>query len=405
MRKNNNTERGQALILIVFAIVGLIGITGLTVDGGIAYSDRRKAQNAADTAAYAAALAKARSQDLNAAGLSVAAANGYTSSNTVITTAPSPSGSCPPQATDNIDITVTITSVVNTTFARVVGINTMTNVVNATSRSCGTYIAPIFNGQAVVGLKPGDTNCAFNSGESSSARWTIKGSGIFSNGCAYSKENASVTFDPGKCAVAVGNASNFSCSQANQTNQTINYPNDVLSMMPPNPCDGTPGDVGLPQPAPTGNNVYLNNGVYCITDFDAYDQKNIILSNATLYVTDLVFNLKFAGGGGFSGTPTQTGDYNSYYMIIAYDPTPCTSFNDNNNQVIQYKGNGSGGIYGTVLAPSACIDFRGNPDGSAVNTQIIGYIVSSNGTANVSIEYNASENRRDPSPATISLVE
>ena len=37
------SERGQAMILIVLAIVGLVGITALAVDGGMYYADRRRA--------------------------------------------------------------------------------------------------------------------------------------------------------------------------------------------------------------------------------------------------------------------------------------------------------------------------------------------------------------------------
>src|SRR5512136_2436933 len=56
MNTHRRSERGQALILIVAAMVALIGITGLAIDGGNIYSDRRHAQNAADTAALAASL-------------------------------------------------------------------------------------------------------------------------------------------------------------------------------------------------------------------------------------------------------------------------------------------------------------------------------------------------------------
>src|ERR1044071_3739143 len=52
------TERGQALILIAFAAIGLFAIAGLAIDGTAKYSDRRHAQNAADTAALAGAFAK-----------------------------------------------------------------------------------------------------------------------------------------------------------------------------------------------------------------------------------------------------------------------------------------------------------------------------------------------------------
>ncbi|MDQ3007051.1 MAG: pilus assembly protein TadG-related protein, partial [Chloroflexota bacterium] len=83
---HKKSEKGQALVLIAFAAVGLFAFTALSVDGGRVFSDRRHAQNAADTAALAAALAKLRAPltpptaaDLAAvnAGLDRAASNGY----------------------------------------------------------------------------------------------------------------------------------------------------------------------------------------------------------------------------------------------------------------------------------------------------------------------------------------
>ncbi len=53
-------EKGQALVLVTLAMIGLVGITGLVVDGGIAYTENRDFQNAADAAAMAGALAKVR---------------------------------------------------------------------------------------------------------------------------------------------------------------------------------------------------------------------------------------------------------------------------------------------------------------------------------------------------------
>src|SRR5512135_615887 len=78
MKPSVQRQRGQALILIVLAIVGMVGLTGLAIDGGNAYSDRRHAQNAADTSALAAALRIIHNQtDWQQAGLIQAQANGY----------------------------------------------------------------------------------------------------------------------------------------------------------------------------------------------------------------------------------------------------------------------------------------------------------------------------------------
>ena len=77
-KRKHSSERGQVLVIIVFAMFGLIGMTGLAIDGSRAYSDRRQAQNAADTAALASALAYVRNPDgaWTDVGYSRAASNG-----------------------------------------------------------------------------------------------------------------------------------------------------------------------------------------------------------------------------------------------------------------------------------------------------------------------------------------
>src|SRR5512142_1427492 len=72
------SERGQALILMAMAAIGLLAITGLAVDGSMKFSDRRHAQNAADTAAVAGALAKLKGDpQWNLTALDRARENGY----------------------------------------------------------------------------------------------------------------------------------------------------------------------------------------------------------------------------------------------------------------------------------------------------------------------------------------
>ena len=408
MMKHKRNEKGQALVIIALAAVVLIGFAALAIDGSTAFSDRRHAQNAADTAAMAGALTYARKgNDVTAitdAAKGRATDNTYTDNGTTklvsVTITDVPSGACPGKAPGK-DIEVQITSVVNTTFARVLGKTQLTNVVRATARGCSYIVAALFPGNAIVSLNPTTDihNCAYDSGSSNSAKWIVTGGGIFSNGCAISKNNDSVTLDPGECVTTVSGASGFTCQQTDPA-QAINYPADALAMMPPNPCDGTAGDVGL---VPSSGQTTFSNGVYCISNMDALDSENIVLNNATLYVTDTDFNLKFAGGGGFSGTPTTSGTYANYYMIIAVASTPCPSFTSQNSQVINYRGNGSGALYGTILAPSACIDLRGNGATQDVHSQVIGYNVTSNGTADVYINYKEQENHLDPYEPTVTL--
>jgi hypothetical protein len=303
---------------------------------------------------------------------------------------------------------VQIVSYVDTTFTKVVGRDQIANAVTATSRACGFYYKPLFDGNAIVGLNDA-TPCGFDTGNSGSVKWKVKGGGIFSNGCAWSKDYDSVTFlDPGTCVSTVdgvAGGSKWSCTPSET--EPYDWTDYVMEVMPPNPCDGTPGDIGKPA---DDDNPNFKDGVYCISEFDDFDSKDITLDNATLYVTDDKFSLKFAGGGGFWGTATRAGtytgsdDYAGFYLIV--EPAAfCTKFSDNHHQVIEWRGNGTGTFYGTVFAPSACIDLRGNSSAAGMHSQIIGWIVGSNGTADPYVNYKAEENRRIPVFPSISVLE
>jgi hypothetical protein len=119
------------------------------------------------------------------------------------------------------------------------------------------------------------------------------------------------------------------------------------------------------------------------------------------------FNLQFTGQGGFSGTATQKGtypgskDYHGYFIIIKRANTACTKFTTG-PQSLLVRGNSGQDIWGTILAPSACIDLRGTSDGHAMHSQVIGYTVSSNGDATVTVNYDPDENPKVPIYPTIS---
>ena len=83
--KSLKSERGQALLLIALGAVVLFGFAALAIDSSRVYEDKRHAQNAADTSALAAALAKIRQQNYTTAALTRAAANGYDNNGTTNT--------------------------------------------------------------------------------------------------------------------------------------------------------------------------------------------------------------------------------------------------------------------------------------------------------------------------------
>src|SRR5258707_5089923 len=127
------TEKGQALVVVALAAIILFGFASLAIDGSAAFSDRRHAQNAADTAAMAGALKYARSSDLSSAAQDIAidstaktrtTSNGYdnngTSNVVTVTITDVPKGGCPVSALGKY-IKMAIVSTVQTTLARVIG--------------------------------------------------------------------------------------------------------------------------------------------------------------------------------------------------------------------------------------------------------------------------------------------
>jgi len=144
-------ERGQALILIALAAIGLVAIVALAVDGTAKYSDRRHAQNAADASALASALFKANGAaadmdddcrtdsgwtnttfcvNLIDIAWDRATENGYQGllPNSVDVYSPPTSG---PYAGNTAYVQVIITSYINTYFARIIGIAQTRNIVEA----------------------------------------------------------------------------------------------------------------------------------------------------------------------------------------------------------------------------------------------------------------------------------
>jgi len=113
------SERGGAMITVALSLVVLMGFAALALDGGAAYNDRRTTQNAADNTALAAAWAHCMDMaDPIAHGLAVAADNGFDPSQVVIE---HESG-----GEFESQYTARVTSISDTTFARLIGTDEVT---------------------------------------------------------------------------------------------------------------------------------------------------------------------------------------------------------------------------------------------------------------------------------------
>jgi Flp pilus assembly protein TadG len=151
----NLSEKGQAIVMVAFAVIGLVAFAALAIDGGRLFSDKRHAQNAADSAALAVALALTRSptgQDdayyfavAEDAAEKSAAINGYDDNEVTndvrikLTETDKATKECN-GAYHGTDAQVTIVSTIDTTLARVIGRNQLSNTVTAYARFCHAVI-------------------------------------------------------------------------------------------------------------------------------------------------------------------------------------------------------------------------------------------------------------------------
>lgn len=114
-------ERGQVLVIFALALVAIVAMTGLVLDGGSTFVQRRSMQNVADAAALAGAydyVNNANSASAIAAAQAAAAANGYTNGSNGVVVNVSLSG---PDSDGATYVTASITKPHPNSFSGIVG--------------------------------------------------------------------------------------------------------------------------------------------------------------------------------------------------------------------------------------------------------------------------------------------
>jgi len=399
MKSNSYKQaRGQALVLIALAIVGLAGIAGLVVDGGNIFLDRRNAQNAADSAVLAAALTRVESSGSPpATAIASAKKNGYNNdgvTNKVEVHIPPISG---PNKGNSEYIQVIITSHVKTYIASVVGWRSVTNRVTAVARTKPSEIRQILNGQAVISLAP-TSDCMndvafYLHGEST---LDITGGGVFvnsnNNQCAFVQQGSgSIRIRDNHNINIVGTASIqkplLLTPSVTVGSGPIGYPPPFF--MPKVGCgskdaevseDGTgmsPGNWGEAFPPP--GVTHLDKGIYCLSDgidiTGDIEGHNVVLK---VEKGEVHFN----GGANISLDAPNSGELAG---LLLYLPMKNTS-------KVVLNGGAESNIQGTILAPASTIHINGNDAASGFHSQIIGYMIDVNGNSNIVIKYLDSQN-------------
>ena len=414
--KNNPRENGQAIVLIAFSLIVLVAMAGLAIDGGMVYSDRRHAQNAADSGALAGAGAAALSMENNhvfyssftcgSSGVNAAIAqaetaaenlmlaNEYTSADVSVTT------DC--QVTDDyfaekyIDITTHITRTTQTFLIRVVYSGDVVQTVTATTRVKPR--APLAFGHAIVGLNPGDGSCAANVEGvklGGTGNLHIIGGGVWSQGCLAVIGDCSVDVEDG--GISFGGGSHGSCGDITPapTHQNEILPEDSYLVDPPN-CSATNAvsrtDITLHNNQTLDlNATYPGKHLICLTE----SGNAIQITGGTL------------SGKGYTIYLQNSGDISINGGVIrleapGVDPDPYPGlpgvlFYVPNTSVININGGSDSSYLGLIYAPKSDISIEGSGDiGPTMNTQVIGYNVSLLGSATIDINFDTTWNYSRP---------
>lgn len=405
--KKHQHERGQALIVIALALVALVAIAGLVIDGGNVFLDRRRAQNAADSAALASAVVRIRGEaDWVGAAMTAAADNGYHNdgiANSVQVFSPPIDG---PLAGNVEYIQVIITSNVNTYLLRIVGKAQYTNTVEATARTKSAELKEIMNGVALISLSP-ESNCSNNKAFwlHGNAMFDITGGGVFVNSsnktCALVQNgNSGITVKGGNAIRVVGGA-RVEKPQLFSPSITVGagaaaYP---PFFMPTIACekkaeiskDGTsmsPGE--WEESFPPQGVIQLEPGVYCLQDGLKVND-SLSGNGVLLYVQD--GDVQINPSANIQISAPTTGENAGLLIFLPME---------NDNKVI-LNGGPQSSFTGTILAPASPITIKGSP-AQGYNSQIIGYTIDADG-GNIVIVYNPAQNLKSLTMPEVQLSE
>lgn len=405
-------ERGQALILIALAAIGLFGIAGLAIDGSIKFSDRRHAQNAADTAAMAGSLAKVNGDsNWKISALDRALSNGYNNDlvgNTVNVYACNESGSdCGAYAGNPSFVRVVIVSNVNTYFARVVGIRQTKNTVESIAMSQTEYVGELYGGSSIVGLAPDQCKTIWFSG---TAVTDVTGGGVFSNSnldCGVTVQGSTnLSMDGSIDMVANSYTKNGNpplggvAGGFHGGSTAYDYP-PPAEMLPNPTCSGTATKTGSTMTPgsysgtfPPNGVTMLNAGTYCVNGtFKLNNHDTLTGTGVTIYLQS--GDIDWNGGAQVTLSAPTSG---SLAGLLIYSPMSNTS-------TMRFNGNASTHLTGTIFMPAAPLVYNGTGSVSPSHVQIIGYTIELTGTNNTNVLYQDADNWDANLPARVGLYQ
>ncbi len=390
-----NSEKGQAIVLLVLLIVGLVAITALAVDGARLYQGRRQTQNGADNAALAGAQAICSAGNVSSAALTAAAQNGFNNdgtTNTVTVNHPPSSG---PSTGDNDYVEVVILSKQTPAFAKLIYKGAFQTTARAVARCEVPPPQPIGGGNGLIVLSPTGDQALKGSG---SAVANVTG-GVFvnSNRSSALSLTGSAAVNSSAAISIVGNYNTWGPGATSPTPATgVTSITDPLSALPvPVKPAGACNNYSLSGGSDTinpglyckitvsgGGHLSMNPGTYYVDtgDFSSSGGSSSITANqAFIYVR--LGNVTLSGGGTFNLTAPTSGDYKG--MLIFMGRT-------NSNDITISGGSGSS-FTGTVYGVASTINLSGGSGALTINSQIIVDKAVLSGSSSININYDPNQ--------------
>jgi hypothetical protein len=425
-----NSESGQAIVLIVLAMIALLGFTALAVDGSMVYSDRRWAQNVSDASALAGGGAAAQNMELQgylyhvndpwgsggscpapvnsaiAVGLPVGVArateNDYNLPNPLTEEAGGIDAECVWDGPlPYIDFTTVVKKTTDTAFAQLVFSGGLENTNTAVAR-----VRPAIGigwGRSIVALNPancqGNQNGLIFNGLGGHNYLDIIQGGVWSNGCMNGPGNVDITITDGAAeyyyAGSQLEAEDFTFFGGGSLNQMTNteYRMAVADYMPPVTPDCSDSsnrytDHDFMELATRTEG--LDPGLYCLTnglsigahDVVTGDMVTIVILNGDVDIHGNATVMLSAPDHDDEEAGRDFGD--AIKGLLFYVPssnsgcgTNCMILNGDTNTVFT----------GSILAPAGEVVFLGN-NGADLFGQIIGWDVEVGGSSESTVTYN-----------------
>lgn len=421
-------EKGQIVVLLALAIVGLLGFTALAIDVGMVFSDRRYAQNAADASALAGAQASSKMIEtigmknyewncstLNAnisasysAGIARAGTNDFVIAQDADLGTPGHDHgikiTCN-QAGKYLDVFVMLSRVTSTSFAQLFYGGQMRNTVSSITRVWPGV--PAGNGSNLVSLSK---DCGNNIGGilfSGNTEVSIRGT--WSNSCIEAKSNTDVTVSPGSVdyhagSYAVGFTNPVPVPHTEyhpMTDATLPSPGAKCASASIDPYNDLKNAQGTIDP---GNyrdwdfkgDVVLNPGLYCVSGTVSMNSNVGLTGNGiTIFYTGTSFTINGKQNGTLAApnSPSNPPVNNAVEDLLIYTPKGTAA---------DIKINGTSGSYigGTIYAPSSLVFIAGNAtaaDPMTMTSSIIGYDIDLTGTSYLSMTYDEDKDYGWPS--------